>query len=427
MAGSEWDNFGDEIRRTVQEAVEHNDYYRLNQTITDTIDRAMGAAMHSVSMGMRNARTGQQKRDGGQYRQDHTGYRQDGVLKRQQAAGYAPPAQALPALYKKTGGVRVSGALLGCIGGGIGFGFLFYMLASIFAALLNGYFPAYTALAVVSGLIAAGGLGTMRYGIGIRRLEKRFRRLVQGIGTREYCDVKELADMNNQTEEKTQKDLKKMVAKGWFSQGHFDESGQCLITSDRMYREYIRISEQRRQEALNLEEKRAEEERRKGKQPELPPEARKVIEAGDAFVEKIRACNDAIPGEEISAKISHMEMLTDRIFDRVEENPDMIPDIRKLMDYYLPTTVKLLEAYQELDGQPAEGENIKASKREIEATLDTLNDAFEKILDDLFYRTAWDVSSDISVLNTILTREGLKDDGMNLSQQKAADKEEWQK
>ncbi len=97
----------------------------------------------------------------------------------------------------------------------------------------------------------------------------------------------------------------------------------------------------------------------------------------------------------------------DRIFERVEQNPESAGDIRRLMDYYLPTTVKLLDAYQELDAQPVQGENILSSKKEIEGTLDTLNMAFEKLLDDLFQETAWDVSSDISVLRTILAQEGL--------------------
>ena len=78
------------------------------------------------------------------------------------------------------------------------------------------------------------------------------------------------------------------------------------------------------------------------------------------------------------------------------------------MDYYLPTTMKLLEAYEELDTQPVQGENILSSKREIEKTLDTLNQAFERLLDDMFQDTAWDVSSDISVLNSMLAQEGLK-------------------
>lgn len=82
------------------------------------------------------------------------------------------------------------------------------------------------------------------------------------------------------------------------------------------------------------------------------------------------------------------------------------------MDYYLPMTVKLLNAYADMDTQPIQGETIQNSKREIEATLDTLTAAFEKLLDDLFEDTALDVSSDISVLNTLLAQEGLTEDAL---------------
>ena len=135
-----------------------------------------------------------------------------------------------------------------------------------------------------------------------------------------------------------------------------------------------------------------------------------MMEAGQAYIQKLRACNDAIPGELVSEKISRMEELTKRIFDRVEQDPDSVDDIEKLMEYYLPTAVKLLEAYEELDHQPVQGENILNSKKEIEDTLDTLNIAFEKLLDDLFQETAWDVSSDITVLKMMLAQEGLTED-----------------
>ena len=81
-----------------------------------------------------------------------------------------------------------------------------------------------------------------------------------------------------------------------------------------------------------------------------------------------------------------------------------------MMDYYLPMTVKLLDAYEDMDRQPIQGETIRASKKEIEDTLDTLNEAFAKLLDSVFQDTAWDVSSDISVLHTLLAQEGLTDD-----------------
>ena len=102
-----------------------------------------------------------------------------------------------------------------------------------------------------------------------------------------------------------------------------------------------------------------------------------------------------------------MELIVQKIFERAGEHPEVIPDLKKLMDYYLPMTVKLLDAYEDMDRQPIQGETIRASKKEIEDTLDTLNEAFAKLLDSVFQDTAWDVSSDISVLHTMLAQEGL--------------------
>ena len=128
---------------------------------------------------------------------------------------------------------------------------------------------------------------------------------------------------------------------------------------------------------------------------------------------EIRRCNDAIPGKEISDKISRMETIVGRIFERAQAHPEIVPDLKKMMDYYLPMTVKLLNAYAEMDAQPVQGETIRSSKKEIEDTLDTLNLAFEKLLDSVFEDTAMDVSSDISVLNTLLAQEGLTDDELS--------------
>ena len=135
-----------------------------------------------------------------------------------------------------------------------------------------------------------------------------------------------------------------------------------------------------------------------------------MLDRGNQFIDKIHRSNDAIPGEEISAKISRMELIVRKIFERVQEHPEVIPDLKRLMDYYLPTTVKLLDAYEDMDSQPVQGENIQNSKFEIEKTIDTLNTAFEKLLDSIFEDTAMDVSSDISVLHTVLAQEGLTED-----------------
>ena len=96
-----------------------------------------------------------------------------------------------------------------------------------------------------------------------------------------------------------------------------------------------------------------------------------------------------------------------RIFESVKKHPEQKKEMDKFMDYYMPTTLKLVQTYQELDTQPAAGENIQQSKAEIEKTLDTINLAYEKLLDSFFEDAAIDIKSDITVLETMLAQEGL--------------------
>ena len=128
------------------------------------------------------------------------------------------------------------------------------------------------------------------------------------------------------------------------------------------------------------------------------------------MIERLKEKDDSLDGF-----LDKMEQLVQRIFDEVRIHPEVAPDLQKMMDYYLPTTSKLLEAYRELDKQPVAGDNIRSTKAEIEQTVDTLNVAFEKLLDSLFVDRAWDISSDISVLNTMLAQEGLKEDDFTLN------------
>jgi hypothetical protein len=102
-----------------------------------------------------------------------------------------------------------------------------------------------------------------------------------------------------------------------------------------------------------------------------------------------------------------LEEIVTGIFDRVAEAPESAPDLHRLMKYYLPTTQKLVDTYATLDRQTVKGENIENAKREIEDSLDTINEAFERFLDSFFQATAWDVSSDISVMGQMMAQDGL--------------------
>lgn len=232
------------------------------------------------------------------------------------------------------------------------------------------------------------------------RLSSRFQRYRNIIGDDTSIKISRLALETGRSEKEVVEDLEKMIELGWFVQGHLDEEKTYLITSEEMYRLYL----EKRLQSMEL---KREAEEKKNQQDSIPEDVREIIHTGAQYIKEIHACNDAIPGEEISKKISKMETIIQQIFLRTEQHPEVAGELRKTMNYYLPTTVKLLRAYQDLDSQPIAGENIANSKREIEETLDTLNNAYEKLLDGLFKETAWDVSTDISVIKTLLAQEGL--------------------
>ena len=125
----------------------------------------------------------------------------------------------------------------------------------------------------------------------------------------------------------------------------------------------------------------------------------------------MRALNVRIQDKTISEQIDRLEQLSDNIFTHVKKNPDKLPQIRKFMSYYLPTTLKLLNTYADLAEQSVKGQNITATMNKIEAMMDTIVVAFEKQLDSLFGAEALDISTDITVLENMLHREGLTGEG----------------
>lgn len=414
---NDWEHFGEEIKQTIQDAIDTKDYSRLNQMVSDTVNHAMDCVSAGIKSGgwYRDPKTGQplyrnKKNTGSRSGAENQGYRPNQESKMSEMRNYSQnrPVPVTPRYLKGTS-VKIGGTFLAATGAVFGLTSVIFLIITLIGSLI-------TAFDVVSGLIigifavAFISFAVMTYvGVDMVRTVGRFRQYVSVLRDREFCDIKEIASATGRDVRKVLKDVKKMITKGWFCQGHLDEKESCLMVSEHAWNQYTALME-------DMKQRKAEEQAAQKKMQEeydrLSPEVQKIVQAGDEYVRKIKAANDAIPGEVISAKISRMELLVDRIFDRVEQNPDSVNDMRRMMDYYLPTTMKLLEAYEELDAQPVQGENIISSKKEIEDTIDTLNIAFEKLLDSLFQDTAWDVSSDISVLHTMLAQEGLTEDGL---------------
>ena len=393
----DWDDLGRSIQEAVDRAVGSQDFEKLNQTISNLAGKAVDMGAQTVRRGVENI-----SRPRPEYR----------------VAKPNPPVRPqqlpVPAVYAKTGGRTAWGVIKTSFGG--------VLTAIFFIALLVRLITfAFTDAALFTfgfaALVVFFGGSVWMLGSGIKDLCElsRFNRYRRALGTGTHMALEKLARCVGKSERFVRREVKRMINKGFFLEGHLDKEQTCLITSNETYHSFERsrleLEERQRQEAEERKLLAAAEQQRKAERA-ADSQLQEVLDRGNAFISQIRSCNDAIPGQEISEKISRMELIVKRIFQRAEAHPEIVPDLKKLMDYYLPMTVKLLTAYADMDAQPVQGETIQASKREIEASLDTLNLAFEKLLDSVFKDTAMDVSSDISVLNTLLAQEGLAEDDL---------------
>ena len=374
----DWDALSRNIQDIVDRAVNARDFSHLSQTIRHTVSR-------TVDMGTQTVR-----------KTVHSVQQKTEVKKN------------LPVLYASTK-KQNSGGIAKIVGGTVlsGGSFMLAGASVLLETMVPGILLAPMGAAVLGFL---GGIGLIFSGAGDMNMVKRFQAYRKALGDKTQCSLEKLAAAVGRDVKFVRKEVTKMIQRGWFTQGHLDKEKTLLITSHETYRNF---------EASRLEfEKRQREAALEARKNPKDARLQEVLDKGNAFVAQIRKCNDDIPGEEISAKMDRMEETVRRIFRRAETNPEVVPDLKKLMDYYLPMTVKLLKAYADMDAQPVQGETIQSAKREIEETLDTLNLAFEKLLDDLFRDTALDVSSDITVLQTLLAQEGLTDDFADLKKQK---------
>ncbi|MFI3325021.1 MAG: 5-bromo-4-chloroindolyl phosphate hydrolysis family protein [Clostridia bacterium] len=138
-----------------------------------------------------------------------------------------------------------------------------------------------------------------------------------------------------------------------------------------------------------------------------------IIDQGNEYIAKLKKADIAIEHNGISLSIRRMERACQSIFEYIEDKPEKISQIKKFLNYYLPTTLKLLDSYEKMDRQSYKGENINSTMFEIEGMMNTIAQAFEKQLDSLFSQEAMDIQADISVFDSILKQEGLTDDDKN--------------
>ncbi len=422
---------GSDIMRSVNRALESGDFQNLSSDITRTVNRVTsqttssrvqknGSANYTYrsssttttqtrsgaqkySYGMPDTGTAPQTQPYDRYRGQYRTTTSQRVGQPGSYIGSFPQGgrqELTPFVQRRVSRYTGLGKVIGGAMGTVVFGM------TAFGLLLGTIFSFETALlvaTVIVGGVTAGFVGLLRSGMKQQSLARRFQQYAKAVGTRAYIELKELAGILYIPTEQVRKNLKEMMRAGYLPQAKLDQEETTLMLTSEVYEQYLLTRQNQIDQAQQAAAALAKEQAMSPEEKEVT----RIIKEGKRYIRKIREANDAIPDDVMSKKLDRLETIMKRIFHQVERRPDSAPELHRLMDYYLPTTEKLLQAYIELDSQPVAGENISNTKKQIEEVLDTINDAFEKLLDSLFEDVAWDVSSDISVMNTMLRQDGL--------------------
>ena len=201
--------------------------------------------------------------------------------------------------------------------------------------------------------------------------------------------VEMLADLTHQTKKKVLKKLRSYIHKGWLNAWLDDETETLYLTA-----EDYRAAKEAAAAAAQPQPEKEET----GDAPLSLDTARRFA----AVLEKEQQLmQDAQAREELAA----MHKTTTAICDWLEAHPESQPKTRRFAEYYIPTTLKLLHTYNDVQGQ--QGENAETIRRDIAGILHTLNQAYENLYNNLLSDVAMDISSEIAALQGMLANDGL--------------------
>ncbi len=429
---SQFNNLGDQMKGALNDALTTGNYNNLKTLVTDTVNFALHEAGATASKAWQQQESWKRREEELERQREARGretVKEQAARmerERQQAAQTARLKQEellkRKQLLAEQQRYRKTGLLVDVKSKGLAAGVLFVVFGSI------ANIPLFV-LSIIAVVNSWGAVGTFLllfflmmsifficHGKNKIQLINKAKRYVRMCGTKMYAEVEELAAQVGLSTKKVERELRKILRKGIIPSAHMDKKGTHLMLNDVVYKQYTDA-----EKARQLREKEEKEQARLStkKQKEMPIEAKaptktqpkteleEMVEEGQECIRKLREMNDLIPGEEISSKLFRLENLLKEIFRRLQKEPVQMNRMHKVMNYYLPTTLKLVEAYHEFDVISNPNEEILSAKKEIEDTLDTINEAFVELLNSLFQDKVFDVTTDAQVLQTMLASEGL--------------------
>jgi len=290
--------------------------------------------------------------------------------------------------------------VLGIIGM-VGFG-TFLIIALVFWLLFSALTAVFLPLTVVLGLFFAASGALLGSGIRRKNIISRLSRYMAELSVKN--DILTLEDMTSVTgivPSQIKKDMRQLKRLGLSFDLYTDTGETTLMKGKGAYDQYLETKRQR--DELAREE--AERQRRLSNPETATMEV--FRSEGMSAIDRVRAANLMLPGDEISAELDKIETTMRRIFGHIENYPDKLPETRRLMNYHLPTTMRLIEKYCQYDTMEYQPENVTAAKVDIEKALKAANEAFANFLENLYHEDTLDVVTDAEVLKKVFEQDGL--------------------
>ena len=262
---------------------------------------------------------------------------------------------------------------------------------------------AYNVLGIVSSVLglATAGFGWMT-ACGAARMKAgrqmgQFADYADSVDYHKGLPVSMLADLTHQKSKKVHKRLQKYIRKGWLNAWLDDKTDTLYLTAEDYRAAQEALAAQRARPAPQPEQEAA---------PETPLNLETARRFAKVLEQEQQLMQDAQGAEELA----HMQKTTEAICDWLETHPESLPKARRFAEYYIPTTLKLLHTYNDVQGQ--KGDNAESIRRDIAGILHTLNQAYSNLYDNLLSDVALDVSSEIAALQGMLANDGLTGEGL---------------
>jgi hypothetical protein len=390
---------GDDIMSKISRAVDSNDYSGLAGGIKNDVNDLSRKISEDVKeqqraqRAARQAQAQQQKQDqvehirqtqqmrAEQTRQQRTAW-QAGQMKRMST----PYFMARP--KNSSGWKRVLGIIMViCFG------------STVFSTISDG---GSAAEAVAYAVAAAAGAILAAIGFMDKKTYRAYYKYGRIIGGNEFIDIHKLAVSAAETDDNVHDQLKRMVRKGYFPRGRFDEQETTLMLTDEAWQKYCDA----RAVGERIEKARAQQQAAEESSANAEALAR-----GRDFLDYVSSARAQVKGSAMDGKLERLSYIVRKILDKVRESDEKVPAMNKFTGYYLPTTEKLIRSYVDLSDEPEIGKNVPETKKEIEDAMDSVTDAFKVVYDGLYQRTAWDVSSDITVMKAMMQQDGIAGQG----------------